>query len=53
VSYAALAVVVNAAAGRGESAKRVALDDIARIIDESMAKVRLIVAKVVEKHGGS
>ena len=53
VSYAALAVVVNAAAGRGESLKRVALDDIARIIDESMAKVRLIVAKVVERHGGS
>ena len=53
VSYAALAVVVNAAAGRGESLKRVALDDIARIIDESMGNVRLIVAKMVERHGGS
>ena len=53
MSYAALAVVVNAAAGRGESAKRVALEDIARIIDESMARVRLIVAKVVEHHGDS
>jgi 5'-methylthioadenosine phosphorylase len=53
LSYAALAVVVNAAAGRGESARRVALEDIARIIDESMARVRLIVAKVVEHHGDS
>ena len=53
MSYAALAVVVNAAAGRGESLKRVALEDIARIIDESMARVRLIVAKVVEHHGDS
>jgi 5'-methylthioinosine phosphorylase len=51
LSYAALAVCVNAAAGRGESAKRVSLDDIARIIDESMQRVRLVVAKVVERHG--
>ena len=53
ISYAAVAVVVNAAAGRGESLKRVVLEDIARIIDESMARVRLIVAKVVEHHGDS
>jgi len=52
VSYAAIAVVVNAAAGRGASSRRVALDDIARIIDESMANVRLIVARVVERHVG-
>jgi 5'-methylthioadenosine phosphorylase len=51
--YAALAVCVNAAAGRGESLKRVALDDIARIIDESMDKVRRIVGRFVEKNGDS
>jgi 5'-methylthioinosine phosphorylase len=53
ISYAALAVCVNAAAGRGESIQRVSFDDIARIIDESMEKVRRIVARVVERHGGS
>jgi 5'-methylthioinosine phosphorylase len=51
--YAALAVCVNAAAGRGESLERVALDDIARIIDVSMEKVREVVARFVERHGGS
>jgi 5'-methylthioadenosine phosphorylase len=53
ISYAALAVCVNAAAGRGESLRRVSLDDIARIVDTSMEKVRLIVAKIVERHGDS
>jgi 5'-methylthioadenosine phosphorylase len=52
VPYAAIAVVVNAAAGRGASSQRVSLDDIARIIDESMANVRLIVARLVELHVG-
>jgi len=51
--YAALAVVVNAAAGRGESARAVPLDHIAEVMEESMAKVRMIVAKVVERHGRS
>ncbi len=53
LSYAALAVVVNPAAGRGASARAVALDDIGRVIEESMAKVRMIVAKLVERHGGA
>ena len=53
MSYAQIAVCVNAAAGRGESLERVALDDIARIIDTAMEKVRLVVAKIVERHGGS
>jgi 5'-methylthioinosine phosphorylase len=53
VSYASLSVVVNAAAGRGDSSERVSFDDIARIIEESMAKVRLIVAKLVERHARS
>ena len=51
LSYAALAVCVNAAAGRGESARRVSLDDINRIIDVSMGKVRQVVARIVERHG--
>jgi 5'-methylthioadenosine phosphorylase len=53
MSYAQIAVCVNAAAGRGASRERVALDDIARIIDTAMEKVRLVVAKIVERHAGS
>jgi len=52
LNYAQIAVCVNAAAGRGESAQRVALDDIARIIDTAMEKVRLVVARIVERHDG-
>jgi 5'-methylthioadenosine phosphorylase len=53
ISYAQIAVCVNAAAGRAESRDRVALDDIGRIIDTAMEKVRLVVAKIVERHVGS
>jgi 5'-methylthioinosine phosphorylase len=51
LAYAALTVVVNPAAGRGSSAKSVSLEDIGRVIEETMARVRLIVAKAVEQHG--
>jgi len=51
LGYAALAVVVNPAAGRGASARAIALDEIPRVMEESMAKVRTIVAKLVELHG--
>lgn len=53
LQYASLAVVVNAAAGRGTSARAIALDDIGRVVEESMAKVRRIVAKLVERHGSA
>jgi 5'-methylthioinosine phosphorylase len=53
LAYAALTVVVNPAAGRGSSAKTVSLEDIGRVIEETMAKVRLIVAKAVEQHAGA
>ena len=53
ISYATLAVVVNPAAGRVGSEKGIVMEDIARTIEETMAKVRLIVAKVVERHAGS
>ena len=53
LAYAALAVVVNPAAGRGASAHGVSLEEIARVMEESMAKVRKIVAKLVERHGGA
>jgi 5'-methylthioadenosine phosphorylase len=53
LGYAAIAVVVNPAAGRGSSAHSVALDEIGRVIEEAMGRVRLIVAKAVERHGRS
>ena len=53
LGYAALAVVVNPAAGRGSSARSVSMEEIGRVIEETMGKVRLIVAKVVESHDGS
>jgi 5'-deoxy-5'-methylthioadenosine phosphorylase len=53
LAYAALAVVVNPAAGRGTSAQAVSMEEIGRVIDASMEKVRLIVAKVVDRHAGS
>ena len=49
--YAGIAVVVNPAAGRGASAKSVSLADIGTVIDESMGRVRRIVAKLVGDHG--
>jgi 5'-methylthioadenosine phosphorylase len=51
LGYAALAVVVNAAAGRGASARAIPVAEIGPVIEESMAKVRMIVAKMVERHG--
>jgi 5'-methylthioadenosine phosphorylase len=52
LAYVHLAVVVNPAAGRGASARTVSMEDIARVIDETMGGIRLIVAKMVERHGG-
>ena len=53
LEYAALAVVVNPAAGRGASARSVSLEEIPRVMEQAMAKVRLIVAKLAERHGRS
>jgi len=53
LGYAALAVVVNPAAGRGSSARSVSLEEIPRVIEETMGKVRLIVARLVERHAGA
>jgi len=50
--YAVLAVVANAAAGRGASAQGVDLAAIARTNEAAMARVRLVVARAVEHHGG-
>lgn len=51
--YAALGVVVNPAAGRGSSARSVSMEEIGRVIEETMERVRMIVAKLVEPHAGA
>jgi 5'-methylthioadenosine phosphorylase len=50
LSFAVLAVVANSAAGRGESAGGVDLAAIARSVEETMTRVRLVLAKAVEHH---
>jgi 5'-methylthioinosine phosphorylase len=47
--YAALAVVVNAAAGRGASRLAISVTDIARIQDQAMGLVRAILAQTVPR----
>jgi 5'-methylthioadenosine phosphorylase len=51
LQYMHLCVVVNPAAGRGSSAHTVSLDDIGRVIEETMGKARKIVTKMVGRHG--
>ena len=49
LEYAAIAVVANYAAGRGESARAVPLDRIGAVLDEAMGRVRRIIEKFCEK----
>lgn len=47
--YAAVAVVVNHAAGRGESSEGIRLDQINAVLRSSMVKVRALLQKLVER----
>ena len=51
LDYAAIAVVVNAAAGRGGSARAIALEQIGPVAQTAMAQVRHILECVVECDG--
>jgi 5'-methylthioinosine phosphorylase len=46
LEYAAIAVVANYAAGRGESRRAIALERIAAVLDEAMGRVRRIVEEL-------
>jgi 5'-methylthioinosine phosphorylase len=46
LEYAAIAVVANYAAGRGDSRRAVALDRIQAVLDEAMGRVRRIIDKL-------
>lgn len=48
LAYAAIAVVANYAAGRGESARGVSLERIDVVLEEAMGRVRKIVDTLVE-----
>jgi 5'-deoxy-5'-methylthioadenosine phosphorylase len=47
LEYAAIGVVANFAAGRGDSRQRIALDQIEGVLDEAMVRVRRILEKMV------
>ena len=49
LSYAAIAVVANFAAGRGESEHAVPLDRISAVLEESMGRVRRIIDRLCEE----
>jgi 5'-methylthioinosine phosphorylase len=51
IPYAALAVVANAAAGRGASAQSISVEEISAVLREAMGRVRRVVEKMVERHG--
>jgi 5'-methylthioadenosine phosphorylase len=53
IPYAALAVVVNPAAGRGTSAKAISMEEISAVLKTAMGQVRLVIEKLVERHGRS
>ena len=48
LQYAAIAVVANYAAGRGDSERAVPLDKIQAVLDEAMGRVRRIIEKLCE-----
>jgi 5'-methylthioinosine phosphorylase len=49
LEYAAIGVVANYAAGRGDSAHAIPLDRIGAVLDESMGRVRRIIEKFCEQ----
>jgi 5'-methylthioadenosine phosphorylase len=49
LDYAAIAVVANFAAGRGESAHAIPLDRISAVLEESMGRVRRIIEALCER----
>jgi 5'-methylthioinosine phosphorylase len=49
LEYAAIAVVANYAAGRGDSAHGVSLERIASVLEEAMSRVRKIIEKLASE----
>lgn len=53
MSYAAIAVVVNHAAGRGDSAERISMETIGAVLETSMDKVRSLLEHVAPALAGA
>ena len=53
MGYAAIAVVVNFAAGRGASRDGIVLGDLAKTLGDGMNRVRALLVKLVDHDGGS
>ncbi|HXX83012.1 MAG TPA: 5'-methylthioadenosine phosphorylase, partial [Casimicrobiaceae bacterium] len=51
LDYASIAVVVNHAAGRGDSAQAVAMDRIVRVLETAIEKVKMLIDQVVKEMG--
>ena len=49
LEYAAITVVANYAAGRGDSTHAIPLDKIGAVLEESMGRVRRIIEKLCEQ----
>jgi len=49
IAYAAIAVIVNHAAGRGESVQAISIDRIAGILEGAMDKVKTLIDHVVQR----
>lgn len=49
LAYVSIAVIVNHAAGRGDSAQAVAIDRIVVVLDKAMQKVRTLIDHVVQE----
>ncbi len=51
LQYASIAVVANHAAGRGDSREVIRLEDIRRVLEDAMLRVRRIIEALVLDHG--
>src|SRR5215831_5472128 len=49
IAYASIAVIVNHAAGRRDSAEAVAMDRLAAVLEKAMDKVRLLIERIVRE----
>lgn len=47
LDYAAISVVANYAAGRGESKEAIPMERIQQVLDEAMGRVRRVIEKLV------
>jgi 5'-methylthioinosine phosphorylase len=50
IGYATIAVIVNQAAGRGDSAHGVSMERISRVLEKAMDKVKILIDHVVQQH---